>query len=301
MIKVYGHRSHSKASERYIDVNFFYEDGEQWHGSVPIEYRRTGTDLKDELEIQAHLLQAYNHCRREKREQWLAEQATFWTTKLSAKVTKPIFDPLTSFRWCCTSCDLPANSNPQRRIQALKEMGYTIATNTKQICDRCQKRRTHHILVPLPRGGISGYETWPPQLRKKIMSLLNTYDVYEARTGSKDNLLPDHKFPEIRWDAQTKRASLEGITEEQIKNDFQLMSNQRNQQKREVCRTCYQTGKRGYPFGIKFYYQGDENWPAGVPKRGKEAEQGCVGCGWYDMKQWRETLNQKKAQLSKKR
>lgn len=281
-------------------MTFTYEDGEQWNGSIPIEYRRTGTDLEEEQEIEEYLRQAYDHCDHKNREQWLAEQAAFWATKPKAEVTKPFFDALTSFNWCCTSCDLPANPNQQRRIQDLKEMGYTIATDTNRICSRCKKRKTQRILVPLPRGGISGYEIWSSQVRERIVSLLNSYDVYEDRTGNKENLLPDHKFPESRWDTETKRPTLEDLTDGQIKHDFQLLSNQRNQQKREVCRNCYHTGRRGCPFGIEFYYQGDENWPADVPKRGKAAEQGCVGCGWYDMKRWRETLNQVLTSLSKK-
>ncbi|WP_368012024.1 hypothetical protein [Laspinema palackyanum] len=59
---------------------------------------------------------------------------------------------------------------------------------------------------------------------------------------------------------------------------------------------CIKTNKRGTPLGIKFYYEGDENWPAGVPVRGKDAEIGCVGCGWYDFETWRDRLNQQIAQ-----
>jgi hypothetical protein len=64
-------------------------------------------------------------------------------------------------------------------------------------------------------------------------------------------------------------------------------------QKREVCRTCYQTDIRGFPFGIKFYYQGDETWDKNIPKKGKDAENGCHGCGWYDLEIWRNAINKK--------
>jgi len=46
------------------------------------------------------------------------------------------------------------------------------------------------------------------------------------------------------------------------------------------------------PFGIKYFYESDENWPDDVPKIGKDAEQGCVGCGWYDIQKWRVILNE---------
>ena len=83
------------------------------------------------------------------------------------------------------------------------------------------------------------------------------------------------------------------MTDDEIKQKFQLMSNQRNQQKREVCRKCFQTGKRGSIYGIKYYYYGDENWDINIPQRGKEAEKGCIGCPWYDIAQWRSELLKK--------
>jgi hypothetical protein len=43
---------------------------------------------------------------------------------------------------------------------------------------------------------------------------------------------------------------------------------------------------------LKFFYSGDENWPTDIPRIGKEAEKGCVGCGWYDIQKWRDSLNE---------
>ena len=83
------------------------------------------------------------------------------------------------------------------------------------------------------------------------------------------------------------------LTNAEILNDFQLLSNQRNQQKREVCRTCYQSGNRGKMFGINFFYHGTELWDATIPKKGKAAEKGCIGCGWYDIQKWRLALESK--------
>ena len=71
------------------------------------------------------------------------------------------------------------------------------------------------------------------------------------------------------------------------------MSNQRNQQKREVCRNCYQTGKRGIIYGIPFFYEGTEEWDQTIPKKGKDAEKGCIGCAWYDIERWRKALLEK--------
>mgnify|MGYP001608878353 FL=1 len=70
-----------------------------------------------------------------------------------------------------------------------------------------------------------------------------------------------------------------------------MLDNQRNLEKREVCRKVFQTGKRGTIFGIKYYYEGDEDWPKNVPKVGKEAEKGWIGTPWYDIEKWRQSLN----------
>jgi hypothetical protein len=176
-------------------------------------------------------------------------------------------------------------------LHSLKEFGYTLATDTNMQCDRCKKNTTHIMLLPLIRGGITGYEVWSPQLRSRIVNLLDGNDVYENSKTKKEGLLPDHKFPEIRWDETTKRKSLEDLTDEELVSDFQLITNQRNQQKREVCRTCYQTGRRGILFGIEFYYKGTRDWDEHLPRTGKDAEAGCVGCGWYDIRKWRSELN----------
>lgn len=289
----HGQRNHSKASETYVDVTFRYDDGTVWVGSIPIEFRRTGIELTDPLDIEKYLEEVYAYCDPSKYSEWRQEQESFWLNKSKAKVTKEFFDKLINFQWTCVTCQLPANPNWARRIQDLKEMGYTIATNTARICKNCNSNKTHIILVPLPRGGISGYEIWSPTLRKRIVDLLGGYDAYEGKSGNKDNLLPDHKFPEIRWGDDTRRDSLEHLTDEEIKKQFQLLSNQRNLQKREVCRQCYQTASRGFPFGIKYYYEGNEKWSKNIPKSGKTSEAGCIGCGWYDLEKWRKSLNLK--------
>lgn len=147
-------------------------------------------------------------------------------------------------------------------------------------------------MIPLKRGGITGYETWSPQLLKRILKVLDNYDSFEAKQ-IQNGLLPDHKFPEIRWDEDTQRSSLEELTDEEIRHDFQLLNNQRNQQKREVCRSCAQTGQRGLIYGINFFYKGTNFWDTSIIEKGKEAEKGCVGCPWYDIEIWRAELLQK--------
>lgn len=289
-IKVISERFHSKASEAYSDVIFYYPDlDKKWEGSVPWQYRRTGVFAETPEQKQEVLNNAYDAMHPKKAKNWLLEQKKFWDQSNKA-ITRPFFEALKSSQWTCQVCQFPKNPNWARRIQDIKEMGYTLATHTSRYCLKCKKNTTQLILLKLSRGGTSGYETWSPQLRKRILNVLKHWDAYE-RCVRITSLLPDHKFPEIRWDANTKEKNLDDMSVAEIKAKFQLLSNQRNQQKREVCRTCFQTNLRGTPHGIKFFYEGNENWSSNIPKIGKEAEKGCVGCGWYDLDKWHEKLS----------
>jgi hypothetical protein len=295
-IAVKARRSHSKASETYVDAVFQYGTLQlEW--SIPIEYRRTGTHLIDdsEDEILDYLEEVYAICNPENWESFRKDQESFWTNeKPNAGVTKAFYDVLQAdFQWKSVKHDMPVNPNTQRRIQDLKEFGYTIATDTARVHRKSGEKTTHHLLLPLPRFGITGYETWSPSLRARIVKVLKGEDVYELRKDKPEGLLPDHKFPEIRWDVSTKRDSLENLSDDEIRRDFQLITNQRNQQKREACRSCVQTGVRPSLFGVDFFAEGGKRWPEAVPIRGKKAETGCQGCGWYDIAAWRMALNQK--------
>lgn len=275
-------RHHNKAAETYVDVQFNYDSGVELNFSVPIVYRRTGLDLSDAGEISAYIESVYDTMHPERWDAWRNEQEEFWKTS-KAHVTKPFFDILVKdVRWV-RSAEFPPNNNPARRLQDIKELGYTIAT-------RNVGREYEYFLLPIERGGETGYEYWSGRLRTTIMAIHRNYDAYEGRIGNPKHLLPDHKFPEIRWDRDTARDSLEALSAAEMQRDFQLLTNQRNQQKREVCRGCRQTGRRPYPMGIRFYYEGDERWPDNVPVSGKAAEAGCVGCGWYDLEAWRQAL-----------
>lgn len=283
--------THSKASEVYVRVVFRYPDegDATWAGWVPIEYRRTGVQATSDEEVSAVLDTAYEAMRPSLEPGWQAAQDEFWAES-RAVVTRPFFEGLRDSQWKCVASDLPANPNFARRIQDLKEMGYTIATDTVRMCQECGRNRTHLIMLRLPRGVASGYETWSPALRTRILRVLGNHDVYEDTTGRSIHLLPDHKFPEIRWSPGEPDRNPDDMSEADIRTKFQLISNQRNQQKREVCRACFQTGERGTPFGIPYFYEGDAEWPDDVPARGPLAEPGCRGCGWYDMATWRRSV-----------
>ncbi len=283
-------REMTKASEVYLDVRFVYPDAnEVWDGSIPVYYRRTGV-FEETPEGMADVIeQAYDNMHPSKKDQWEKEQLEYWDD-FSGSVTDEFFYTMMDAEWHC-SHEFPENNNPSRRIQDIKENGYTISSKRIQ-CGECERSRMHRQIVRFPRGGPTGYETMSDELRERIITVLGKHDVFE-NTKRQQGLLPDHKFPEIRWDETVREENPDDMPEEEIREKFQLLDNQRNQQKREVCRQCFQTGKRAKPYGIEFFYEGDEDWPDDVPETGPEAEQGCVGCGWYDLQTWREELNKK--------
>lgn len=105
----------------------------------------------------------------------------------------------------------------------------------------------------MPKGGVTGYEVMSQTFKARAIAVMEAVNVYELSTSNKHGLLPDHKFPEIRWDEETRAENPEEMNEAQIKEKFQLVDNQRNQQKREVCRRCFQTGQRGKLYGLNFF------------------------------------------------
>ncbi len=295
-IKIYSEErfANTKASEEYIHVVFDYPDvQESWDGWVPVEYRRTGVSIsrEDTDELYRYMNEIYIQMHPKNYDSWKAKQDQYWASTRSVE-TKEIFEILEDGKWHCRNCDIK-NPNFARRIQDLKEQGYTIATHVNYHCPVCGNRRsTRLLLLPIDRieRAGRGYETWSPKLRDRIIRVLGGIDVYE--NVPKSSCLPDHKFSEIRWGEDTKSENPDTMTDEEIREKFQLLTNQRNQQKREVCRNCFQTGKRGTIFGIKYFYCGTEDWDSSIPKEGKAAEQGCIGCPWYDIQEWRRQLQQ---------
>lgn len=291
-IRILSLREHTKASEKYVDVVFHYSNQEDWEGSVPYYYRRTGLFLDTASEIADLIKKAYEAVGKENSKRWIATEKKLWETEYSSKtVTKPFFDKLLNLEWNSVNEDLPSNPNWARRIQDIKEMGYVLATNTNKYDNRLKKNTTQILLIPLEKGAQTGYEVFSPKLRKRIIKVLGNYDAYEGKVRPGHSLLPDHKFPEISWDKDTRADNPDDMTDEQIKAKFQLLDNQRNLEKREACRRVVQTGKLGTLFGIDYHIDGIEDWPTDIPKVGKESEEGWKLCPWYDIEAWRKSLN----------
>lgn len=271
----------NKASEKYIRTTFVQNDGFTWRTVVPFYIRRSGLFIEDEKELASYLISIKPYFRKKEMEAWKKRERDKWMAN-NADVTKEFFFVLLSFK---EETEFPPNDNSARRIQDIKEAGYTLASIPNAI-----GRKTSRILLPIPLNAAMGYETFTPQFKSRVIRLLNGINAYEAKPTTVKGLIPDHKFSEVRWDEETKAENPITMTDEEIIQKFQLLDNQRNQQKREVCRKCFQEGKRGVIYGIPFFYVGDENWDDSIPTIGKVAEKGCEGCAWYDIERWRREL-----------
>ena len=181
-ITLIGAREHSKADEKYIDVVFAYPGQRDWEGAIPYWYRRTGLFLDSPERAAEHIEKAYAALEPGTRRKWVNRERRLWNREYqnkpaTQKVTKSFFDQLLNLRWNFTDSDLPENSNPQRRIQAIKQKGYTIATrqrhnpNSRQK-DHPRKVSTQVILLPLDKAAATDYESISHRLRRRIIRVL---------------------------------------------------------------------------------------------------------------------------------
>ncbi len=281
-IVVTGFIDNTKASEHYVRTTFMQDDGFKWDTVVSYIDRRAGLNIKDEATLAEYLVSLKPYFEKKAMADWKRHERK--RGLITGDVTKPFFDVLLSFKE--ETDRLPQNNNGARRIQDIKDAGYTIAS-----IPHAKGRLTSRILLPIPLHAKIEYETFTPQFKARVIRLLKERNAFEARVTNKKSLIPDHKFSEVRWDDNTKEENPMDMTDEEIIRKFQLLDNQRNQQKREVCRKCFQEGIRGTIYGINYFYKGTEEWDDEIPAKGKAAEKGCEGCPWYDIEKWRKMLN----------
>lgn len=275
----------NKASESYVKTKFIQDDGFAWDTYVPYIDRRSALNITIERDLAEYLISLKPYFTCESMQKWKEKELK--RGLIGGDVTPKFFKVLLSFREEFER--FPNNPNPARRIQDIKDAGYTIASipRSKGL------KGFNRILLPIPVNAKMGYETFSPQFKARVIRLLRGKNAFEARETAKKALIPDHKFSEVRWDDATKAENPMNMTDFEIIKKFQLLDNQRNQQKREICRKCYQEGIRGTIYGINFFYKGSAKWDPTVPMKGKAVEEGCRGCPWYDIEMWRKALNDK--------
>lgn len=275
----------NKASETYVRTTFVQNDGFRWNTVVPYVDRRAGLSIESEEELAEYLVSIKPYFAKKAMASWKKQELQ--RGLIGGSVTPLFFNVLLSFKEEFEK--FPTNPNSARRIQDIKDAGYTLASVPRPKGLKGYNR----ILLPLPLHAEMGYETFTPQFKARVIRLLKERNAFEARVTAKKALIPDHKFSEVRWDDETKAENSMDMTDEEIIQKFQLLDNQRNQQKREICRRCFQEGTRGTIYGIQYFYKGNEKWDKNIPETGKDAEKGCEGCPWYDIELWRTKLNEK--------
>lgn len=122
--------SNTKASEYYVAVTFKQDDGFEWKTVVPYIYRRSGLCLDNDEDVVEYLKSIKKYFTKEAMASWKQTELKRWDDAAEKRedkdslVTIEFFKQLLSFK---TEVEMPKNPNPQRRLQTIKDQGYTVA------------------------------------------------------------------------------------------------------------------------------------------------------------------------------
>ena len=200
--------------------------------------------------------------------------------------------------WHCRECFSRANPDIRQvagnsGIQGLVRAGYLMDSDTRY-CEDCETTSTFDRWTgTIEQSTNTGRNQLSDQLKRRV------YDLYDRRDPILNNSLDynrtviDHRFPLQRW-GDYEPPNNDDMEDEVCRELFQILrkeqQNNVNLTKSRSCETCVQTEQRGFPLGIPFWYEGGQEWPDDVPQLGEEAIQGCIGCGWYDLLEWKRQL-----------
>lgn len=280
-----------KTSDCFKLVKISYDDGQRlWSGAFPKYLKFQGLDLT-EIEFNEKVELWATQVDPILSPSWINESDKKWTKKDTNK-TYRVLESLYSGEWECRVCGPVPKVNPQpaARIKALKQKGYTICSKRKK-CDICEKKTMHDILIMISLFDETSYtvrSSISDDLKHRIIHILGSFDVAMYIKRTHEEFVIDHKFPSQRWSQQESTNHAE-MTDDAIRSKFQLLTNQSNMMKSRACDECVKTGVRGSFMGIEWYYHGNKHWDNTIPF---DSEKGCVGCPWYDLKEWRFSLHQ---------
>ncbi len=215
-------------------------------------------------------------------------------------IQRKVFNLLCDRQWHCRNCEGKNIASGQYAggggIKGLqrgnKSRPGLIIIKKNEFCLQCQKKTRWDRWTGEIREANAAANI-PKKLTQRILELYSYTDVIEQRKRSAHELVIDHRFPMERWGSIEESLSI-NMDENKIRQKFQLLkkdvSGNHNLLKSRACERCIKHGKRGTPLGIKFWYEGDEDWTSNY-QHGVRAESGCVDCGWYDFDTWRNELN----------
>lgn len=193
------------------------------------------------------------------------------------------FDVLTDLEWHCSECEL-SGSQPAAYIRDFRDEGFEFASNTSgkgdydtRFCESCDEETTHRKLkYTFPSAKPITRQEMPDSFKRRVRDLYNNRDAFDLSSpGGTPEV--DHRKPRVRWE-EPEDFDYENMTDEEIREHFQILSGRNNLMKSRKCEQCVETGKRPPFLGIKYYYEGGEDY---------EDDIGCEGCGWYNPHKWR--------------
>lgn len=231
----------------------------------------------------------------------MIDRAAFEATFSPDTKVYRVYMVLKDGQWHCRGCEYAHVGTTQiaggAGIQGLQRGTHSrpgmVIDSADHLCTTCDATTRHdrwagHLTQAVPSSSM------PRSFVRRAVAVLGGRDVVELTERPPNQLTVDHKVPMLRWtpaerDAQSDYASM---TDDDIRARFQLLKSSNgsvshNLLKSRACERCYRHGTRGTPFGIVYFYAGGSQWePAD-----RQDPSGCVGCGWYDFAQWRQSLN----------
>ncbi len=249
-----------------------------------LEPARNSPDLRDDAE-----------------DETLMDKATY--KALFRKGTKQLqtFEVLEDQQWHCrnhsyihiASGQIAGSGGIQGLRRGTPKRPGIIIEHQSRDCPECGNRHHHDRWIGEFTSGLHMAGV-PISLLRRAYTVLGKRDVVDNTERSINELTLDHKLPLKRWNETTSKhqTDYQNMTDSDIKELFQLLKKSNgnvshNLLKSRACEHCFETGERGTPFGIRYFYSGTAEW------KGKDEydPRGCLGCGWYDVEKWRESLN----------
>lgn len=277
---------HKKLKQKIVKVTFMQDDGFRFTTYVPYIDLNKRVINETVESIADYLRSIKKYFTKEWIFIWKENEMAKWETKYSRKTeTKPFFILQLSLN---LENDTLGNANYASRLRDIRKLGYTLTSIYVK-----QNKAYSRIMLPLPTNTESGYEIVPRCITQTLARIKRCIEAYSGDKMDVDFLLADHKFPESRWDSETATVNAANMSEEEILQKFQLLDNASNLRKKQICESCAESGRRQSIYGISFFYKGNENWDESIPRIGAAAEEGCVGCPWYDIERWKIELNKK--------
>ena len=157
--------------------------------------------------------------------------------------------------WTCAYC--ASNSNqPAATFREVKKMGYEFEETSSNrwgktmYCQHCGTDRTHYKLLKLePQFAKKERIFIDKKTRERVLKLLGMTDAFSGASISSTPEI-DHKTPWTRLDNDVDASVL---TDNEIKEHFQLLTREHNLLKDRMCGYCKVNGIRP-PFFFFFYW-----------------------------------------------